>query len=424
MDRRTTVSVVQPSMEQSPELPTGQFGQRNAVAPRSRRMGFPAISQVPPAIAGAVNRVRSYSWTFIFFILIVVLPTGAALVYSLVTRTPFYQSEVQFSVHNRSGQKPSMGGGLSGIMGSLGMGGGFDNDPAIIKRYLQSPDALEALERKTGFRKRFESGDMVFGLSKNATADEALAYFRNTVTVKVSTLENVITMAVWGYSPSDARTMARSLLEACEEFVNQMAERERVDAVGLQEAEVKKAEERLLAIRLQMNAWRNSSASVDPKQQAELITALISSLEQELAKVRTDMREISASRNAASQQPRMDTLKAREASLLKGISDERKRLTGGGENTLSSQLVEYERLNSEADFAQKGYESALASLLQARIDNAQQHKYMVVISRPSLSVERIFPLPFFHTLVVLIASLIIYGIVVLLYTIMRDYRTA
>lgn len=381
------------------------------------------VGEFMPAVTAKEDRSRPFPWIRFLFILIVVIPTASMFFYAVTFAKPFFASESQFALHNKKQQ--SAFAGIGGMMASLGMGGGGDNDVFAVKRFLQSADVLRDLESSVGFRWRYASpnGDFVTRLSKTANDDDALGYFRKIVTVRLSTTENIITLNAWGYTPEDAREVSRKLLNIIESFVNRLNQREQGDGIRFREMELKKTEDRLLAARLAMSTWRNANGSIDPKAQADMINGLIGGLEQELARVRADLLEMTTDKLAERFQPRIAVLRGREASLTQRIAEERKRIGGMGTSTLTTQINEFEKLSAEFDFATKAHDMALASLESARQEASQQQKYIVTISEPSLPIERVFPLVGFHTGVVFLTSLLIYGIAVLLYTILRDYRS-
>ncbi|RCW19730.1 capsular polysaccharide transport system permease protein [Ciceribacter lividus] len=362
-------------------------------------------------------------WIRVFFFVITLVPTVLTLFYALTTSAPLYKSETQFTIEDRQQGAAS---GFSGLMASIGIAGGSEpNSMYSLRRFIQSSDALEQLEQHHGFRKFYASpnGDWVTRLRTNATPDDVLGYYSNMVTPHISSTENIMTLEVWAFDPETARDIATNLLQISENFVNRMNNRALKDQVAFREKELANAQERLLKARVAVTEWRNANGALDPMVQAQMIQGLINGMEAELSKVRADISQLTDAANAERFKPRIQVLQDREASLLQQIANTRDRLTGSTAHTVTTQLADYEKLQAEMEFSQKNLELSMAALESARQVALQKQKYLILISSPTLPSERIFPLPGFHTLLVLVATLLLFGITVLLHSIVRDYRS-
>lgn len=367
------------------------------------------------------NRVTIVQW---IFIVIVVIPTTLAMLYSLITTAPLYESQAQFSVEDR--QQTGGGGSLGGMLASFGIASG--NEPSAIyalEHFLQSDDALRELEASYGFRRyyRAPNGDSVLRLAADANEDQVLRYYLSRVNVRISVSENILTLNVDAFDPKVAQGITGRLLVICENFINRMGNRALEGQVAFREQQLAIAQDRLRQAHGAVADWRHRNGVVDPTSQAKLVEGVIAGLEVELAKARADLSQMSMGDNAERFAPRIKALRQREASLQQQVDASRAQLSGRSMTTVASQLADYERLEGDVDFAAKNLEMAMGTLNSARQDALQKHKYLVRIAGPSLPSERSFPLPIFHTFIVLVASLLIYGVSVLLYSILRDYRS-
>lgn len=369
----------------------------------------------PPLRHRRISLVRG------LFLLVVVVPTLLTLAYGLTSRAPFFMSQVQFAIEDRS--QPSFQG-ASSAMASIGLISGEPNSMYSLRRFLQSRDALAELEQVYGFKRHYtpDHGDWLTALDADADTDQTMQYYQRVVTPHISTTENILTLEVWAYDPQVAQDIARSLLKISENFLNRMNARSLEDQVAFYKTELDGANKQLAHTRAALTTWRNTNNALDPMVQAQMIQGLISGLETELSNVRADITQLLNSDNPARFQPKIKVLQERERSLLSQISDTRNRLTGASDDTVAIQINAYEELNANVELSQKSVVLLMGSLETARQAALQQQKYLLLIASPSLNHARVFPLAGFHSLVVGMAALLIFGVMVLLHMIVRDYR--
>ena len=369
----------------------------------------------PPLRHRRISLVRG------LFLLVVVVPTLLTLAYGLTSRAPFFMSQVQFAIEDRS--QPSFQG-ASSAMASIGLISGEPNSMYSLRRFLQSRDALAELEQVYGFKRHYtpDHGDWLTALDADADTDQTMQYYQRVVTPHISTTENILTLEVWAYDPQVAQDIARSLLKISENFLNRMNARSLEDQVAFYKTELDGANKQLAQNRAALTTWRNTNNALDPMVQAQMIQGLISGLETELSNVRADITQLLNSDNPERFQPKIKVLQERERSLLSQISDTRNRLTGASDDTVAIQINAYEELNANVELSQKSVVLLMGSLETARQAALQQQKYLLLIASPYLNHARVFPLAGFHSLVVGMAALLIFGVMVLLHMIVRDYR--
>jgi len=365
---------------------------------------------------------RSFPFARFMFFLIVLLPTAAAFTYAYQTEAPLYRSQTQFAIEDR---QQAGSPGLTGLMASIGVATGEPNAIYTLRRFIQSGDALASLEESYGFREHYVAprGDWLTRLHNTESSDSVLNYYTRMVQPRVSTTENIVTLEVSAFDPQTAQEISLNLLRIFEEFVNQINTQAIEDQVSFHEAEVEKGQSRLLDERSTLTNWRNRNGAFNPMSQAETLQGLIANIELELSTISSDISLLEGAESPERFAPRIRALEDQQNVLLGQLSNARDRLAGPSATTLSLKIDEFERLVAQVEFADRNLEIAMSSLETARQVALQQQKYLLLISAPSLPSDRIFPRPIFHTLVVFVASLLIFGSVVLLRTIIRDYRS-
>ncbi len=364
---------------------------------------------------------RSFPFAKVVFFLVVIVPTTLAFVYASRTQAPLYQSQTQFAIEDRQQGSSSV---LNGLIASIGGTTGEPNAIHTLRRFIQSADALQKLEESYGFSQHYvaPAGDWLTRLRSTESSDRVLRYYTRMVRPRISTTENIVTLEVRAFDPTIAREMAASLLRISEEFVNQINTQAINDQVAFQQNEVEKGQTRLLEARSTLTSWRNENGAFDPMSQVATLQGLIADLEIEISTIDSEISLLESSENPERFVPRLRTLNDQRAVLLSQVDIAKGRLAGPTANTLSLKMDEFERLVTQVEFAASNLEIAMSSLESAQQVALQQQKYLLLISNPSLPSERLFPRKGFHTVIVFIASLIIFGIIVLLRTILRDYR--
>ena len=323
----------------------------------------------------------------IIFLIIVVLPTMLAAFYALRTPSPLYQTEVAFAI--RSAENNSSGNLFGGLAASVGVGAGSSDDIYAIRSYLRSVESMRLLDEELNFLSRASSPDLDFWtrLPADATSDAKLKYFRNSVRVDVSVIENIITIKTWAFDPELAREMSLTLIELAEKFINSLNTRAERDIVRLAEAELEAARTLVRDSRLALTEWRKALGEGDPIQTAEAQLELIATLEGELAKTRTELIRLQTYSVSG---PRLLDVESRETALEEQIRQERRRLFEDRTGT-AGRMSEYERLIVESEIASTQYQAAYEAMSAARQEAARQQKYLVVTAPPPTPEKRSFP---------------------------------
>ena len=117
------------------------------------------------------------------------------------------------------------------------------------------------------------------------------------------------------------------------------------------------------------------------------------------------------------------SLKQSLSAVEQQIAEETSRVAGAAkaQSNLNSIVGAYEDLVLEADFAQKQLVSAMASLEQARIQQAAQSRYVVAYQQPTLPDESLYPRPYLFTLYIFLGTLILLGIASLIWASIREH---
>jgi len=100
----------------------------------------------------------------------------------------------------------------------------------------------------------------------------------------------------------------------------------------------------------------------------------------------------------------------------------RKNLTGSQKNRLNKIVFEYEQLKMQFEFAKEVYKNALLQLETTKIEVAKNDKTLSVVNKPNLPDGYSYPDKPRVFITILILTLLVYGIVTMLGSIIRDHK--
>jgi capsular polysaccharide transport system permease protein len=411
----TTVSQkpeAKPRPAEKPKLVTLPHIDKKAATP-------PPRLEPSPALKSRFGLLSRLSWHRIGLLLFIVLPTLLASVYFGLLASDQYVTEIQFSVRGNESEVVDPLQALTGIPGRASPAAA---DSYVVINYLQSRDIVRDLDQKIDLRRRF-SYDHVDFLSRFDTEDPLeylLDYWRSMVTASYDPVSNIITVSVRAFTPDDAVEIADNIVKNSEVLVNQLSTRAQQDALSGALAEVQRTEANLRALRETIRQFRDREKVADPVQSAGAKQELLARLQNELATLNS---EIASTRSfMAADAPSVVVLLARRTALLQEIERIEQQL-GGGEKTAtaSNMLSTYEQLETEREFAQKAYVSALSAAERARYEAGRQQRYLTTFVKPQLPEYPLFPRRLEAILLVMLGGAILWGICVLAYHSVRDH---
>ncbi|SSW69511.1 hypothetical protein AGI3411_04201 [Achromobacter agilis] len=309
-------------------------------------------------------------------------PVAIALLYALVVATPRYEAESRFFVQSASGQQGGAGAAASLLTtgNSGGMLGGFVDGWAVAD-FLKSRDAMQQLDKKVGLRQYLIRGglDPVNHLAEDSSEDDLFRAYQASVKVSFNALEQIDVLRVSAFSSEDAGILSKALIDLAEEFVSTMNEKGVADKLKVSEEAVKLAEQKALAARETLTAWRTTHGNIDPTATVTMLLNLSSQLEGELNTAQINLDKIRALGNKDHFMLR--PAEQQVASLKKRIAAVRQRLSGAG-NTEAKQLKSYEALRNAQAFADSNLTLAQQTYQQAMTDTLRLQRYLSIIAQP------------------------------------------
>jgi len=311
--------------------------------------------------------------------LFVGVPTFLMVLYVFLWATPRYVSEFEITYQTYQNAQTLSAGLVQSLLGS----GSSTSDPgSILYEYARSGTLLHKLDAQLNLRKYYSSShvDWPVRLKSNASEEAFLTYYRNHVISVSEGMGGYLTVDVKAFDPEFAQTLAKAIVAACDEMVDQMTTRARQDGIKFAEDEVTREENRVRDAELAEAKFQNAHSDLNPTNTATQFGQIVGSIETQLSQTRTALTNTLsyASPNA----PQVQQLKNQIAALESQLQDQHNRLTGGSDKAYSQVLEEYSRLQLEATFAQNAYLAAQQGLAVARADAARKQSYLVDFVQP------------------------------------------
>lgn len=346
----------------------------------------------------------------------IVLPTCVAILYFGLWATDMYVSESRFSIRSPEG------GGSSELLALFGQGGGSTiSDAYILEDYILSQGLLFKLDKELGIKQHYqtEAADFFSRLKKNPSAEDFQDYFRDVINVHFDAGTGILGLKVRAYDADMAKAVNTAILKQSEQLVNNLRDRAMHDLLSLSKHEVDVSEQRLKRARQKMKEFRQDNDLLDPKAAAGAVQGLVTDLEGQAAKVKTELAELRSYMKEESVP--VVGLKAKIRALEQQVEAEKSRLTGEDSQVMNEVVAQFEELALEHEFAQNQYVSALSSLEAARVRAESQSRYLEAFVEPTLPDDARWPQRGLGIGLSFVFSLLIYGIGSLIVAAVREH---
>jgi capsular polysaccharide transport system permease protein len=312
---------------------------------------------------------------------ILLLPSILAVIYYGFIASDQYESEARFVV--RSANRPEMSGTLSFLV-QLGLARSQD-DSFIVQDFIDSRDAVAQLKARLSLDRIYGQGGADFlarwpSVLYGPQDEELYKYLKGMISVVHSERTGISTLKVRAFDAADAKAVADALLSTSEDLVNRLNGRLQTDAIASSVAEVKNAQERLIAAQTRLTEFQNRELTVDPVRNAVALGELIARLSAELGMVQAQIAEV---KSGAAGSPQLDALQRKATALQQQIAEERRRISDDRDG-LAIRISSYERLQLEREFARRMANNSEADLVRARNDSARQMLYLERVVEPNI----------------------------------------
>jgi capsular polysaccharide transport system permease protein len=356
------------------------------------------------------------------FALCVAVPTALAGVYMAFIAADQYHSSTAFAVRSIDGKVSS------DILGMFTQSAGSSttgSDSYMLLDYIRSERMVEAVSETVDLEKAFarRGADFFYAMAPGLPIEDRLEYWEHMVKINYDHTSSILNLSVKAFEPQTAQAIADAIIVESERLINDLSLESRNGVLKASQEEVALAEARLSNARVSLRNFRDVTQEADPVEAAKLAAQLVGTLEQQLTQLKTEL--TAAQTRMASNSPRIRVITTQINSLEKQLEQEKQRFgSGTSGNSQSSdvatRILNYEALETEREFAEKAYTTALSGLEKARIDANNQQRYLATFIQPTLSQMAQYPSRAMNVALVFLACLFAWGVATMAFYNIRD----
>ena len=382
----------------------------------------PALSLLPTGTAHQVERLfakrqQRLQSLFIRLALFVLLPTFIVWFYAALIATPRYVCNFEITYQAYEPTTTLSAGLIQSDQGSSSLD---DIDyGTLLYEYIRSQTLAEKVGQQIGFRDHFSSGriDGLSRLSKNATQQEFLDYWRNRVSASEG-FGGYVTVQVEGFDPAFTLLLAQTINADADQMIDGLNAQARDSEIKSANNQLRNAAAELKDADNVLTLFRNTHGDLDPSFAATQLATIIGTLESQLAMLKAQLQWANA--NMQPNNTQIVQLKLQVSALEQQIASERQRLSDTTTPSYSDTVSQYEDLLADQQFASTDYQSAQQGLIIAQADADSKQNYAVDFVAPVLPDQPTLPDPLLSSLTTFLVFLSLYGISNLLFAAFRD----
>lgn len=355
---------------------------------------------------------------FIVYSCIVLIPLLVIVLYLIIFAKDRYESNSILLVKQVAETQVSDNSGLGAL---LGVANTSREDAQILKEYIRSRDMVEKLDQKLNLRKAFYAQkDPLFALDKDASIEELVEYFNKVVKIELDEQTMMLAITSQGFTSDFSLKLNHEILNLSDEFINGVSKSIAQEQQSFAEKQYQEATKQLDEARRAVLVYQNENEIFDPELQAKAVATLISGLQTNLAQLKTEERTLLS--YLTPEAPQVVALRSQIESVQKQIDSESDKLTSPNNLKLNKNVADFEALKQQVLFATDLYKISLASLEKARLEASRKLKKLVVIAGPRLAEDSLYPRKVYISITSFILLNIIFGIGLLIHSIIREHR--
>lgn len=355
-------------------------------------------------------------WSFLIF---VAIPTVFSIYYLFFIAVDQYHSRTAFSIRSEEVQNP-----LEVLSAFTQTGQGTASDIDILYDFILSQPLVERLDRELDIQEMFRKypEDFVFSLAQDPPIEDLMRYWQWMVTVAVDNATGVVDVEVKAFDPADSVKIARAILDASSELINELSQVAQEDKTRFALANLKLAQDTLKAVRLEISAFRAQNQIINPEVDFEGQMSVVGALKSQLADAL--VRRETLMSYAREGDPRLLEANRKIEAIRRQIEEQKEPIASDTENTgeatLTDVIGKYEELLVELTFSQDAYVAARAIEQQALSEAQRQSRFLAAHIEPTRSVEAQFPQRPEMSILIFAALFAAWSVVVLIYYNVRD----
>ena len=352
-------------------------------------------------------------------LLLVLVPSTVAVIYETWMASDVYIAEATFVVHSEDPRAP---GKLSALLAGVGLPPA-DETASAVEAYVRSREALGVLNRDIGYGAAVAAASVDpgsrFGLWPWRRGFEyLLPYYRDRIEFSEGGSPNVLTLSVRAFDPDMALAVAQRLVDLADQKVNALDRAVRDEVVTFATSDLADAQRQSAAADAALARARADHGVYDPDRQVVVPLTVLGKLEEEVASARTLLGSLE---RMAPKNPQVPVLRRQIEGLEAQLRRERDSVAGA-QGSFAGLAQSLDVMQVEHVAAAHVVASAVESLTVAKAEARRRRIYLERISDPIRPDAALEPHRLRSVLATLGLGLLLFGMIRLLVSAVREHR--
>lgn len=348
---------------------------------------------------------------------LVIIASLMIVFYYTILASPRYVSHIQFVVKQASSNELPIAG-----LAAIGASSPSMRDALILKEYIISSEMAAALNKKINLKEHYESDkwDFISRLHLNSTQEEYVAYYKKHIDVIYDEMSEIIKIEVQSFDKNYSLTVANTLMEISEEFINQLGQKMAQQQIDFAKKEVNRAYAIVKNNQTSLVEFQNKHQLFNPEFQSTALLEAINQLEAQVISHQTELKSLQAY-----MQPNSSEIKAKEyklSALKQQLAQERKKLINQDNESLNKVNLDFKEIELNGLLGIDLYKSALTALELIRTDSLTKLKHLLIVEYPKVAEEDTYPRRLYSIFTWFAFLLIAYFIGRLIIAVIKDHR--
>ena len=353
---------------------------------------------------------------------------GASIYYIFYIETEKYESQSIIMIKDLSKEQSTSS--LGSLL--LPVGGGSESmvDAKLLEVYIKSLDMFSILDKEFNLTAYYKSEqiDILHRLSNDSflpnywfNKENLLHEYNNDLLIIYDEPSTTIQL---GFAHADrmvAKEIVKSIIAQSSKILNLFENQNTEVVLSFLEKQERKKHQLFISSLEDLLIYQNRTSSIDPKVDINVKNKILASLESELIQKEVEYNSKSQYQNVNNAE--MKLLKGNIRFIEKSIQDIKAKITGKeGNQKLNVNMSDFTLLKSKLEFNKQLYIQTLVKLEETKVLVSQNTKNLIVVSKASVADSYTYPSKFKDTFSVLIVLMFIYGIINLIFIIIRDHK--
>jgi len=310
------------------------------------------------------------------------------------------------------------------------MGSSSMKDANLLGLYIQSSDMFSLLDQEFNLSNYYQSDkiDFLHRLSNTIplpsyllTMQNILSRYNEDLSILYDELSGTIKISFSHADAHIAQQIVQRIIRESSNILNLFENQNtKVILTFLQKQERKKHKAFIASLEALLG-YQNRNRTIDPKVDIDVKNKILAELQTELIQKRVAYNSKGQYLNKNTAE--MKLMQGNIAYIKKSIRKIKREITGNGsKKELNANMSDFTLLQSKVDFNKELYVQTLMKLEETKVLISQNRKNLIVVTKAKVSDSYSTPHKMKDSLSILIILSFLYGVMTLIFTIIRDHK--